>query len=88
MPDPTYAAIFGLRHEVEDLTVQLEVKTAEFESLEDELRDADQDKDDKDARINELEGALADALSRIAGDVIPSDMAETDNEFRRLYKVL
>ena len=88
MPDPTYAEIFGLQHEVEDLTAQLETKTEQVEVLEDDLKDAEQDKDDKDARIRELEAALADALSRIAGDVIPSDLAETDKEFHRLYKVL
>ena len=41
-----------------------------------------------DERINALECALADALSMIAGDVLPSDLAETNAEFRKLYKVL
>ena len=88
MPDPTHAAMFELQAEVEDLTEQLEVKTAEYESLEDDLKDAEQEKDDQAARINELEASLADALSIIAGDVLPSDLAETDKAFRKLYKVL
>ena len=88
MPDPTYAAMFELQHEVEGLTEQLEIKANEVEGMEDDLKDAEQEKDTKDARIRELEAALADALSRIAGDVIPSDLAETDKEFRRLYKAL
>lgn len=40
------------------------------------------------ARIRELEAALADALAWIAGDAIPSDLAETDKAFCKLYKVL
>ena len=88
MPDPTHAAMFELQAEVEDLTEQLEVKAAEYESLEDDLSSANNDKADNDERINELEGALADALSIIAGDVLPSDLAETDKAFRKLYKVL
>ena len=44
--------------------------------------------DDDKARIRELEYALADALSMIAGDVVPGDLAETDKAFARLYKVL
>lgn len=88
MPDPTHAAMFELQAEVEDLTEQLEVKAAEYESLEDDLSSANNDKADNDERINELECALADALSIIAGDVLPSDLAETDKAFRKLYKVL
>ena len=88
MPDPTHAAMFELQAEVEDLTEQLEVKAAEYESLEDDLSSANNDKADNDERINALEGALADALSMIAGDVLPSDMAETNAAFRKLYKVL
>ena len=88
MPDPTHAAMFELQAEVEDLTEQLEVKTAEYESLEDDLKDAAMKADDDEARISELEGALADALAWIAGDVLPSDLAETDAAFRKLYKVL
>ena len=88
MPDPTYAAMFELQAEVEDLTEQLEVKAAEYESLEDDLSSANNDKADNDERINALECALADALSMIAGDVLPSDLAETDAAFRKLYKVL
>ena len=88
MPDPTYAAMFELKAEVEDLTEQLEVKAAEYESLEDDLSSANNDKADNDERINELECALADALAWIAGDVLPSDLAETDKAFRKLYKVL
>jgi flagellar motor switch protein FliM len=88
MPDPTHAAMFELQAEVEDLTEQLEVKTAEYESLEDDLKDAAMKADADKARINQLECALADALSMIAGDVLPSDLAETDKAFRKLYKVL
>lgn len=88
MPDPTHAAMFELQAEVEDLTEQLEVKAAEYESLEDDLSSANNDKADNEERIHTLEGALADALSIIAGDVLPSDLAETDKAFRKLYKVL
>ena len=88
MPDPTHAALFELQAEVEDLTEQLEVKAEEYESLEDDLSSANNDKADNEERINELECALADALSMIAGDVLPSDLAETDAAFRKLYKVL
>ena len=87
MPDPTYAAMFELQHEVEDLTEQLEIKANEVEGLEDDLKDAEQDKDTKDARIDELRDALADALAWIA-DGKSADMAARDKEFRRLYKVL
>ena len=88
MPDPTYAAMFELQAEVSDLTDQLEVKAAEYESLEDDLSSANNDKADNEERIHTLEGALADALAWIAGDVLPSDLAETDAAFRKLYKVL
>ena len=88
MPDPTHAAMFELQAEVEDLTEQLEVKAAEYESLEDDLSSANNDKADNDERINELECALADALSIIAGDVLPSDLAETDKAFAKLYAIL
>ena len=88
MPDPTYAAMFELQAEVEDLTEQLEVKASEYESLEDDLKDAAMKADDDLSRIRELESTLADALAWIAGDVLPSDLAETDKAFRKLYKVL
>lgn len=88
MPDPTYAQIFEAQAERDELAEQLEVKTAEYESLEDDLKDAAMKADDDKARIIELECALADALSMIAGDVLPSDMAETDKAFARLYKAL
>ena len=88
MPDPTHAALFELQAEVEDLTEQLEVKTAEYEALEDDLSSANNDKADNEERITALECALADALSIIAGDVLPCDMAETDKAFARLYKAL
>lgn len=88
MPDPTYAQIFEAQAERDELADQLEVKVAEYEALEDDLKDAAMKADDDLARINELECALADALAWIAGDVLPSDMAETDKEFCRLYKVL
>lgn len=88
MPDPTHAAMFELQAEIEDLTEQLEVKASEYESLEDDLSSANNDKADNEDRINALECALADALSIIAGDVLPSDLAETDKAFCRLYKVL
>jgi hypothetical protein len=88
MPDPTYAEIFEARQERDDLAEQLEVKASEYESLESDLADANTDKADKDERIKELELTLADALSLIAGDVLPSDLAETDKEFGKLYAVL
>jgi flagellar motor switch protein FliM len=88
MPDPTYAQIFDAQAERDELADQLEVKAAEYEALEDDLKDAAMKADDDKARIIELECALADALSMIAGDVLPSDLAETDKAFRKLYKVL
>ena len=88
MPDPTYAQIFEAQAERDELADQLEVKAAEYEALEDDLKDAAMKADDDKARINALECALADALSMIAGDVLPSDLAETDKAFCRLYKVL
>ena len=88
MPDPTHAQIFDAQAERDELAEQLEVKTAEYESLEDKLKDAAMKADDDEARISELECALADALSMIAVDVLPSDLAETDKAFRKLYKVL
>ena len=88
MPDPTYAQIFEAQAERDELADQLEVKTAEYEALEDDLKDAAMKADDDKARIIELECALADALSMIAGDVLPSDLAETDKAFCKLYKVL
>lgn len=88
MPELTYAEIFEARAEVEELTEALEVKQSEYESLESDLADAKSDKVDADSRIKDLECALADALARIAGDVLPSDLAETDAEFCKLYKVL
>ena len=88
MPDPTYAQIFEAQAERDELADQLEVKAAEYESLEDDLSSANNDKADNEERIRELECALADALSIIAGDVLPCDMAETDKAFARLYKAL
>ena len=88
MPDPTYAQIFEAQAERDDLAEELEIKTAEYESLEDDLKDAAMKADDDLARIRELESALSDALSWIADDVLPSDLAETDKAFRKLYKVL
>ena len=88
MPDPTYAQIFAAQAERDELADQLEVKAAEYEALEDDLKDAAMKADDDKARIIELECALADALSIIAGDVLPSDLAETDAAFSKLYKVL
>ena len=88
MPDEKYWDVFYAQQERDELADQLEVKTAEYESLEDDLKDAAMKADDDKARINELECALADALSWIAGDSIPSDLAETDKEFCRLYKAL
>jgi flagellar motor switch protein FliM len=88
MPDPTHAQIFDAQAERDDLAEELEIEAAEYESLENDLKDAAVKADDDEARINELEGALADALSIIAGDVLPSDLAETDAAFRKLYKVL
>ena len=88
MPDPTYAQIFEAQAERDELADQLEVKAAEYEALEDDLKDAAMKADDDKARIIELECALADAFSMIAGDVLPSDLAETDAAFRKLYKVL
>lgn len=88
MPDPTYAQIFEAQAERDELAEELEIKTAEYESLEDDLKDAAMKADDDKARIIELECALADALSMIAGDVLPSDLAETDKAFARLYKAL
>ena len=87
-PDPTHAQIFEAQAERDELADQLEVKTAEYESLEDDLKDAAMKADDDLSRIRELESALADALSIIAGDVLPCDLAETDKAFRKLYKVL
>jgi hypothetical protein len=88
MPDPTYAQIFDAQAERDDLAEELEIKTAEFESLKDDLKDCESEKSNQTGRINELECALADALSWIAGDSIPSDLAETDKAFSKLYKVL
>ncbi len=88
MPDPTHATMFELQAEVEDLTEQLEVKAAEVEGLEDDLKDKATEWAEQDFRIRELESALADALAWIAGDSIPSDLAETDKAFCKLYKVL
>ena len=91
MPDPTHAAMFELQAEVEDLTEQLEVKAAEYESLEDDLSSANNDKADNEERINELECALADALAWIASDNGGkglSDFAHENAEFLKLYKVL
>lgn len=88
MPDPTYATMFELQAEVEDLTEQLEVKAAEYEALEDDLKDAAMKADDDTARINELESALADALVWIAAGSELSVLAETDSDFKKLFAVL
>ena len=88
MPDPTHSEMFALQAEIEELTESLEVKTAEYESLEDDLKDSRTEWAEQDFRIRELEAALADALSWIAGDSLPSDLAETDKAFGKLYKVL
>ena len=91
MPDPTYAQIFAAQAERDELADQLEVKTAECESLEDDLKDAKQDNDAHAERNIELENALADALAWIAGDNGGkglSDFAHENAEFLKLYKVL
>ena len=88
MPDPTYAQIFEAQAERDELADEVEDLKSDNEGLADDLKDAAMKADDDLARINELECALADALSIIAGDVLPSDLAETDKAFRKLYKVL
>ena len=88
IPAPTYAEIFEARAEVEDLTEQLEIKELEYSALEDDLRDAESDKEEHVSRCIKLEAALADALSWIAGDTLSSDLAETDKAFAKLYNVL
>ncbi len=59
-----------------------------MEEAQDELKDVKQEKEEHVSRCIELEAALADALSWIAGDTLPSDLAETDKAFAKLYKVL
>ena len=88
MPDPTHAEMFALQGEIEELTESIEVKAAEYESLQEHVNDLKMDIAEGEERINELECALADALSWIAGDTLPSDLAETDKAFGKLYKVL
>lgn len=88
MPDPTHAEIFEARAEVEELEGEVSDLKDELEDARDELSDANEDKADKDERITTLECALADALSWIAGDTLPSDLAETDKAFAKLYKLL
>ncbi len=88
MPDPTYAQIFEAQAERDELADQLEIKAAEYESLEDDLKDAAMQADDDKARINELESALADALVWIAAGSELSVMAETDSDFKKLFAVL
>jgi len=91
MPDPTYAQIFEAQAERDELADQLEVKAAEYESLEDDLSSANNDKADNEERISALECALADALSWIASDNGGkglSDFAHENAEFLKLYKVL
>ncbi len=88
MPDPTHAEMFALQAEVDDLTESLEVKTSEFESLELDLEDAESDKKDLQGRINELEAALADALSYMQ-ESLGGDVKAFDNkEFARLWGIL
>jgi hypothetical protein len=88
MPDPKYAQIFEAQAERDELADEVESLKSDNEGLTDDLQDAEMKADDDLARIRELEAALADALSWIAGDSIPSDLAETDKAFCRLYKVL
>ena len=91
MPDPTHAQIFEAQAERDELADQLEVKAAEYEALEDDLKDAKEDNDAHAARNIELENALADALSWIASDNGGkglSDFAHENAEFLKLYKVL
>ena len=88
MPDPTHAEMFALQAEIEELEGEVSDLKDELEEARDELSNANEDKADKDERITTLECALADALSWIAGDSLPSDLAETDKAFGKLYKVL
>ena len=88
IPDPTYAQIFDAHAERDELADEVVSLKSDNEGLTDDLQDAEMQADDDLARIRELESALADALVWIAGDVLPSDLAETDKAFRKLYKVL
>jgi chromosome segregation ATPase len=88
LPDPTHAELFDARQERDELADEVESLKSDNEGLADDLKIAERDKDDLEARISDLTAALADALSIIAGDALPSDLAETDKEFCRLYKVL
>ena len=88
LPDPTHAEIFEARQERNDLAEELEIKTAEFDALNDDLKCSERDKDDLEARGADLEAALADALSWIAETLGGQDKAEGNKEFVRLYKVL
>ena len=88
MPDPAYEPIFAAQAERDELADEVESLKSDNEGLADDLKDASMKADDDLARIRELEAALADALAWIAGNVLPSDLAETDKAFRKLYKVL
>ena len=84
--DPAYADIFEIQAERDELTEQLEIKTAEFDALNDDLKDAEREKDDCHGRIHELEAALADALSWVAESI--EGEPEANKEYVRLYKIL
>ena len=88
LPDPSYAEIFEARAERDELADEIESLKSDNEGLADDLKIAERDKDDLDARGADLEAALADALSWIAETLGGQDKAEGNKEFVRLYKVL
>ena len=91
LPDPTYAEIFETQAERDELQEQLEIKTSDFDALQDDLKDSEREKDNLQGRIYELEAALADALSWIATDNGAhgmADFAHENTEYLRLYKIL
>ena len=62
MPDPTYAEIFALQHEIQELEGEVSDIKDELEEAQDELKDVEQEKEEHVSRCIELEAALADAL--------------------------
>ena len=88
LPDPTHAELFEARQERNELADEVESLKSDNEGLTDDLKIAERDKDDLEARGADLEAALADALTWIAETLGGQDKAEGNKEFVRLYKVL
>ena len=88
MPPSPYEEIIAAEVEAEELRDEVESLKSDISGLEDDARDNERELDAETARVNELEAALADALSWVAEPLGGIDAAQSNREFARLWGIL